>query len=174
MDCAPPFLVQIIQNEWSLSLVFFVWHIKFSYTMIISTVSRRSNRCVLVYNTGFGWIRVYPMATISKVHDEQLLLLAWDDVLLVCIGENAKEMISSIRNATMLHASWKSWSHILPCQGNSNNTTGKKMALAIAWWLILLKYHCNQKEWLIKSDDTNGPSSTWWWVSCLTQQPIKF
>ena len=74
----------------------------FSDMMFASTVSKIGNRHAQVYAKDFGWIRVFPMASRSEVHETLLLLFARGGVLPACFCKNVKE-VSFIRSSKMLH-----------------------------------------------------------------------
>ena len=68
-------------------------HLVFSGMMFVSTVSRKGIRYAQVYTTDFGWTRAFPMSLRSEAHEALSLLHVRDDLLSVCICDNAKEMI---------------------------------------------------------------------------------
>ena len=109
-----PHIIQIIHNKLLLSLlssagIFGV----FGHDVCQHNIQKGQQMC-----TDIRWVRAFSMASRSKAHETLLLLLTQDGVLSACIYDNVKEMIQGkfIRSSKILHVSWISWSHILPCQ----------------------------------------------------------
>ena len=61
--------------------------------MFASTLTRRGNRFAQVYATNFGWVRAFPVASISEAHETLSILFVTDVVLQDFIHNNAKEII---------------------------------------------------------------------------------
>ena len=93
-------------------------HQAFLDTMFVSTVSRRTNNCVQVKTTHFGWARVHPLTSKSDAHDTLLLLFARVSVLPACRCNHTNEMNQGkfYWNSRMLLVSWNSSNHIFPSQ----------------------------------------------------------
>ena len=71
----------------------FLTNLLFSNMMSTSALSRRVNKCAIVYPTDFGWARVHPMVSRSNVNETLSLQYAGDGVPPACIYNNAEDMI---------------------------------------------------------------------------------
>ena len=92
-DYAPPFIVKMVQNKYMNLWYCWLLHPLFLVMMFASKLSRRSNRCAQVNVTDFGWVRAFPMASISEAHKTCSLLFVSNGVSPACTCDNAKEMV---------------------------------------------------------------------------------